>query len=192
MITIFTQKIEYLSEDDKNKIINSLSEDAQARLNKKRNEKLYLASLCALSLLTNEQKGDLSYRDNGAPFFKTINSDISISHSTTYVAVAISSSKEEPIGIDIEEDLPKEKSFPFSRFLTESEQKQLKSGTPYIKIWTKKEALYKYLKDNNTPFIKLDSTSIEEHKAKFITLQIENNTLTVCAKNNAIIKLIQQ
>lgn len=226
MITVFVRKIEYFSNEEKDNIINSLSECALTRLNKKRNEDLHLASLCALSLLTNEQRANLSYKENGAPFFKTLDSDVSISHCKTYVAIAVSSSKDEPVGIDIEDNpmqinsrLPCVKGAgtqclkdcyssqtnlvgtdvldgplqtKYTRFLTQNEQSALENGTPYIKIWTKKEALYKYLKNDNTPFIKLDSTLPEQYGAKFITLPIEDNTLTVCAKKGAMIQLMQK
>ena len=69
MITVYIKKIENIPEAEKQNIINSLSTSALDRLNKKRNEKLFLASLCALSLLTEEQRADLDYTESGIPFW---------------------------------------------------------------------------------------------------------------------------
>ena len=103
MITVYIKKIEPISETEKQNIINSLSFGAKERLNKKRNKDLYLASLCALSLLTNEQRENIEYTENGRPFFNKLTQDISISHSKNYVAIAISNSISNFVGIDIED-----------------------------------------------------------------------------------------
>jgi phosphopantetheinyl transferase (holo-ACP synthase) len=104
--------------------------------------------------------------------------------------VAISNSKSLPVGADIE-DIDK-RNMIATRFLTESEKKLLENGTPYLKIWTKKEALFKYLKNDSTPFIKLDSTTPEIYGAQFTTMKIEDSILTICAKETDKIELIQK
>lgn len=189
MITVYIKKIANINDTEKQNIINSLSFYALKRLNKKRNEDLFLASLCALSLLTNEQRANLEYTENGNPFFLTLDSDISISHSKTYVTVAISNSKTIPVGIDVEEisnaNLP-------IRFLSENEKKIVTKENNFIEIWTKKEALFKFLKNDSTPFIQLDSTAPQKYGAYFSTVQIENALLTVCAKENEKIEIIKK
>jgi len=189
MVTVFVRKIENLSDAEKQNIITSLSAPAQKRLEGKRNEKLYTASLCALSLLSDGQRADLDYADGGRPFFKDICADISISHSASYAAVALSDSGKTPVGIDLEDIIEKS---PFPRFLTENERLALESGTPYLNIWTKKEALFKFLKNGSTPFIGLDSTAPELHGAKFVTVTVDSAILTVCTKPHELIKIIKK
>ena len=189
MITVYIKKIDHISEIEKQNITNSLSSSAIERLNKKRNQDLYLASLCALSLLTNEQRTNLDYTENGRPFFNKLNQDISISHSKNYVAIAISNSISNFVGIDIEDI---SNATPTTRFLTENEKIALESGTPYTEIWTKKEALFKFLKNDSLNFISLDSTNPNEYSAKFLTTKIENSILTICTPNNAQIEIIQK
>ncbi len=190
MITVYIKKIENIPENEKQNIINSLSAPARERLNKKRNEDLHLASLCALSLLTDEQRANIDYTPNGNPFFKNLNQDISISHSNLFAAVAISNSKSLSVGADIE-DMDKGDMLA-TRFFTENEIIALKNGIPCIEIWTKKESLFKFLKNDSTPFIKLDSTIPGIYGAQFTTIQIENSILTVCASENDKIELIQK
>lgn len=189
MITVYIKKISDITENEKRSIIDSLSKAARERLDKKRNGALHLASLNALSLLSEEQRKNIYYSENGRPYFKDFDADISISHSETQVAVAISDSTYTSVGVDIEDI----KSIPIpTRFLTESEKKLLENGTPYLEIWTKKEALFKYLKNDSTPFIKLDSTTPEIYGAQFTTMKIEDSILTICSKETDKIELIQK
>lgn len=189
MITVYIQKIENISENEKQNIINSLSHSALERLNKKRNEDLYLASLCALSLLKDDQRANLDYTENGRPLFSTIDADISISHSKTHVALAISNSKNISVGIDIEDI--SSNALPI-RFLTENEKKISTNTQKFIEIWTKKEALFKFLKNDSISFILLDSTAPERYDAHFNTIQIENSILTICTAKNEQIEIIQK
>ena len=190
MIKVYIKKIQDFDINETENIKNTLSAETRERLNKKRNKALHLASLCALSLLTDKQRSDLSYTESGRPHFETLDEDISISHSPTHVAIAISNSKNTPVGIDIEANYTKNIST--TRFLTENEQLLLKNETPYVEIWTKKEALFKYLKNDSTPFIHLNSATPEQYNASFTTLQIENSTLTICAPSNEEIEIIQK
>ena len=189
MITIYIKKIQNISEDEKQNIINSLSTSAKERLNKKRNKDLYLASLCALSLLTNEQRENIEYTENGRPFFDKLNQDISISHSKNYVAIAISNSISNFVGIDIEDISD---TTPTARFLTSNEKTALENGTPYLEIWTKKEALFKFLKNDSLKFIHLDSATPDIYDAKFTTVEIENSILTICTHTDTKIEIIQK
>ena len=126
MIKIYIKEIKNFNEGETEIIKKALSNEALERLNKKRNEALHLASLCALSLLTDEQRTDLCYTENGSPHFKTIDGDISISHSKTYIAVAISNSKNIPVGIDIEDvTTHSADNSALNRFLTENEKTAL-------------------------------------------------------------------
>ena len=191
MIKAYIQKIENFNKSETESIKNALSFEALERLNKKRNEALHFASLCALSLLTDKQRADLNYTENGRPYFKTLNEDISISHSKTFVAVAISDFKNSPVGIDIEDA---ESVIPnnATRFLTENEKNALSKGVPYVEIWTKKEALFKFLKNDSIQFIHLDSTLPETYDASFTTIQIENSILTICTFPKEKIEIVEK
>ena len=189
MITVYIKKITNITENEKQSILNSLSDCAKERLNKKRNESLHLASLCALSLLNDEQRANLDYTENGTPFFNNLNQDISISHSRNFTAVAVSTSKDEKIGIDIEDIL---NVTPNTRFFTENEKQVVTNTQKFIEIWTKKEALFKFLKNDSTSFIHLDATTPEKYGASFSTLQINNYVITICKEKSSKIEIIQK
>ena len=172
------RKIEQIDENEKQKIMFSLSQSAKERLLRKKNEKLHLSSLCALAILTEEQRADLEYAESGMPYFKTLNMDISISHSASFVAVVISDSKECRVGIDIEELSSIDGLH--ERFFTENERLAHETGTALAEIWTKKEALFKFLKSDSTPFIHLNSTTPEKYGAYFSTVTKPEYTLTLC------------
>ena len=185
MIKVYVAKIENISKEDENNIIASLSDSARARLGKKRNEELHLASLCALSLVPAEMRCDLDYTEGGRPFFKTLDADISISHSKLFSAVAISDSKRELVGIDVEDFNESRNSY--ARFFTQNEKNVLESGTHELAIWTKKEALFKHLKNDDINFIALDTTKANTH---FITLHLDGAIFTVCTKKKEEITVI--
>ena len=189
MITVYIKKIANITENEEHNIVSSLSDGARTRLDKKRNGALRLASLCALSLLNDEQRKNIDYNENGSPYFQNLNAEISISHSQTHVAIAVSDSRNTTVGVDIEDITSKPIS---TRFLTENEKSLAINATEFINIWTKKEALFKFLKNGYTPFIHLDSTTPEIYGAQFSTMQIENSILTICTKRNEKIEIIQK
>lgn len=183
MITVYIKKIESIDKKTETEIISSLSQSALARYNKKKNDALRLSSLTALSMLTNEQLKDLYYTESGIPNFKTINENISISHSKIYCAVAISDFS---VGIDVEDTTREESSTNLVRFFTENEKKQIEEETSQIEIWTKKEALFKYLKNDNINFISLDTTQANAH---FETINLNGAILTICCEKREAIKI---
>ncbi len=179
MTAVFIKKIENFDAREKANIMETLSESARSRLSKKRNEKEGLAFINTISLLTEEQRTDLEYSENGRPFFKTLDGCISISHSKNYCTVAISDNKSSPVGIDIEEHLlSNEKQQQLAdRFFTEKEKKAHQEGAAFYEIWTKKEALFKALDDQGIPFTALDTESNTSMMAK--TMSNNDFTLTV-------------
>ena len=189
MITVYIKKIENINENEKQNIINSLSTPANERLSKKRNESLHLASLCALSLLNNTQRANLNYTESGIPFFENINQNISISHSDMFASVAVSDSNDENVGIDIEDNSNIRIS---PRFLTENEQKIATDSQKFIEIWTKKESLFKFLKNDSLQFIHLDSTTPEKHGVSFSTVQTNEYVITICKEKSSKIEIIQK
>ena len=195
MVTVYCGSIRRLGEEQKNTVLSTLSPEALARLNAKHHEHLYTSSLFALSLLTDEQRGDLDYTKEGKPFFKTLDANISISHSILGVAVAITDSKSSRVGIDIETfhdrapDIQAVNRLVF-RFFTLDEGQLYASGTPFSEIWTKKEALFKYLDDNDVPFPLIDVTRTRKYKVKFTTIQEFEQFLTVCTARGEKVEII--
>jgi hypothetical protein len=92
------------------------------------------------------------------------------------------------VGIDVENAT---QSSP-TRFLTNGEKKELESGTTYVTIWTKKEALFKFLKNDSLILSKTDSSTPEKYGITFKTVELENSILTVCAPENEEIEIIQK
>jgi phosphopantetheinyl transferase len=184
MINVFIRKIEKLSDDEIRIVTSSLSQSAKARLDRKRNEALRLASLCALSLIPKDMLFDLEYTESGIPYFKTMDVDISISHSNTYSTVAIS---DHAVGVDVEDISKEENPALFTRFFTENEQNELHNGTSPIEISTKKEALFKYLKNDSINFVSLDTAQCG---VCFDTTKLEGAVLTVCTEKDEYISLI--
>ena len=176
MITVYIKKAEPINEKTEEKILSSLSKSASDRLKRKRNTSLRLSSLCALSALTDEQRTDLEYTESGIPYFKTISKHVSISHSSIYCAVAISDCA---VGIDIEDINGDAESQRLVRFFTENERKEVENGASPLKIWTKKEALFKYLKNDNINFISLDTTQANVY---FETIDLNDAILSLYAE----------
>ena len=187
MIIVHISQIKKLTDREIDKILSSLSHTALTRINRKRNEAQRHASLCALSLIPREMQQDLDYTENGRPFFKTLDADISISHSKKYAAVAISTSKFESVGVDVEEINKTIHSNSLLRFFTENERVSVENGTPEIEIWTKKEALFKYLKNDDINFISLDSTQAVQ---SFNVEKLDGALLAVCADSKEEIEFI--
>ena len=195
MVKVYYRRIETIDDETKKYILSKLSKKALIRLQQKNNPHLYNASLCALSLLNKEQMADLDYTEAGRPFFSTMDADISISHSNDLVAVAISESNEHRVGVDIEPISEKDpdtlKRFA-ERFFTEDEMISFSSGTTLTEIWTKKEALFKRLKNPHGILVNLDSTHPESLGAFFAMLNIDNSILTVCASTGEKIDFIKK
>lgn len=187
MITVYATPVKKLTDIEINNIINSLSDSARARINKKRNEALRLASLCALSLIPKDMRADLDYTEGGRPFFASLDATISISHSEKYAVVALATSKEELVGVDVEDTNREKSSDSLLRFFTENECSALENGTSEIEIWTKKEALFKYLNNDDINFISLDTTNTDK---SFTTVALDEALLTVCTAQNAEIEFI--
>lgn len=180
MIEIRIKKIRGISAEEQENIIKTLSTEARERLSKKREPHLYLSSISAYSLLTENERADLDFTEGGTPFFKTLDASVSISHSQNYACTAISESKNARVGIDIEEKTATPRNS--TRFLTQNEQKMLESGAAYLEIWTKKEALFKFLKNDSLPLPTIDSATPEKYGATLETRETDEYYLTVCTE----------
>ena len=87
---------------------------------------------------------EIKYTSVGAPYFKDKSYSISISHTTTYIALAVTT--DERIGIDIE--LIQDKIIPLGqKFMHQNEILTIESrnnSVHYTHFWCAKEALYKW------------------------------------------------
>ena len=104
----------------------------------------FLAVRVALKKLLDEEFY-ISYTESGKPFLLDNCCNISISHSGSWIAVAIHPSLH--IGIDIECITDKTGKL-YKRFLSEDEQKDLSHGTNIKQLqiaWSAKEAVYKII-----------------------------------------------
>ena len=189
MITVYIRKIEEINNETEQKLISSLSSDARAHFDKKKNEALRTASLCALSLIPQEMISDIHYTESGRPYFQTLDADISISHSSSYSAVAISSSRELTIGVDVEDTDSAINAQKCSRFFSENEIAEIQNGISPIEIWTKKEALFKHLKNDSLVFFTLDTTVSNCH---FNTKFLDGAIITLCTEKDENIDIIDK
>ena len=97
-----------------------------------------------------KQKVEIAYRKNGQPYLPNYpNSEISISHSRTIVAVALSTGFQ--VGVDVEQIHPRLMKVSH-RFLNSKEQVLYNSFSTVIEklqfltiVWSAKEALYKII-----------------------------------------------
>jgi 4'-phosphopantetheinyl transferase EntD len=103
--------------------------------------------------------------------------------------VAISSSRELTIGIDVEDKDGKINAQKCSRFFSENEIAEMQNGISPIEIWTKKEALFKHLKNDSLVFITLDTTVSNCH---FNTQFFDCAVITLCTEKCENINIIDK
>lgn len=112
------------------------------------NEKLHAISIFNLKNKSNETicgrvllleltnaNDEITYNENGKPYFKNSNTYFSISHSGDYVICAISKNE---IGIDIQ----KVKDMPKSKLIFSDKELKL-SNLELVKLWSIKESIIK-------------------------------------------------
>lgn len=128
----------------------------------------------------------IAYKSSGAPFLINSNKHISISHSGTIVAIALSNEK---VGIDLQiiSDKPLKIK---SRFLSNAEIQmmgdQLDALTA-VKLWCAKEAVYKFLSIPETPLIggimlqQNEENIVEQNHGLNISFKIIDNAVLAIA-----------
>lgn len=128
----------------------------------------------------------IAYKSSGAPFLINSNKHISISHSGTLVAIALSNEK---VGIDLQiiSDKPLKIK---SRFLSNTEIRmmgdQLDALTA-VKLWCAKEAVYKFLSIPETPLIggimlhQNEENIVEQNHGLNISFKIIDNAVLAIA-----------
>ena len=128
----------------------------------------------------------IAYKSSEAPFLINSNKHISISHSGTLVAIALSNEK---VGIDLQiiSDKPLKIK---SRFLSNAEIQmmggQLDALTA-MKLWCAKEAVYKFLSIPETPLIggimlqQNEENIVEQNHCLNISFKIIDNAVLAIA-----------
>jgi phosphopantetheinyl transferase (holo-ACP synthase) len=128
----------------------------------------------------------IAYKSSGTPFLINSNKHISISHSGTLVAIALSNEK---VGIDLQiiSDKPLKIK---SRFLSNAEIQmmggQLDALTA-VKLWCAKEAVYKFLSIPETPLIggimlqQNEENIVEQNHCLNISFKIIDNAVLAIA-----------
>ena len=115
-----------------------------------RHEAEEAAVAAAIARLYPDATPVVGHHPDGAPFLPGRPREyISISHSATHAAVAVSNA---PIGIDIEQPRPQLERVA-ARFLSEREQAAAQSiGNGLLKAWTAKEAVFKAVPEQGVDF----------------------------------------
>lgn len=137
----------------------------------------YLASRHLLFILTNQE--NLEKTENNKPFLPGHDYHISISHTTGYAAIILST---KPCGIDIEYDADRLRKIA-SKFNTDEELKSLATEnyrTKLYQIWCAKEAMYKAYGLGEINFKKdlwVDVDAINTGKKTFIGKLLKNETM---------------
>lgn len=155
--------------------LDTYSEELKALTNvitsPRRKREVIMAHIMVKKLIS--PHATICHTPHGAPFIKDFDGFISISHSSTHIALAINHNH--PIGIDLEnwrEQLLKVK----SRFLSEKEAAIYTSPMQLLQAWTAKEAIYKIAQ---SPGISLaDDISLPSHAtaSNLATVKTPNGT----------------
>lgn len=128
----------------------------------------------------------IAYKSSGAPFLINSNKHISISHSGTLVAIALSNEK---VGIDLQiiSDKPLKIK---SRFLSNAEIQMMGNqldALSAVKLWCAKEAVYKFLSIPETPLIggimlqQNEENIVEQNHGLNISFKIIDNAVLAIA-----------
>lgn len=174
------------SDDEYKKAYENLSENVKVRINRYKRDDDKKRSLSAHILLKklmaeNNINAQLSYEENGRPFFENSEYFLSLSHSGEVAFSAVSKS---PLGIDVEKIRPiskslidrvcveEEKAYVLKDFVVEDEKKicEIDVLKRFFEIWTAKEAYFKIkgsgitdLKSVNTLTLKAESFQDEDY-----------------------------
>lgn len=175
MVSVRFKKIGPLCEREVGEILESLSVEARERLDKKREPSLRLASLCALSLIEPQLRARLRYSSSGRPYFEGASVRVSITHSRTLAAVALSDGGS--VGVDAEDICATaEERERICRALGRFFGEGAMLGMPE-EAWTRREALFKYLGGEGA----LVGAAMPSSDVRYSTCKVFGNVLTVCA-----------
>ena len=122
----------------KQKLLKLVNEEQVEKAIRFKNEKDQIRSLLSSYLINQLSKEPLLYNEMGKPYYEN-GPYFNVSHSGQYVMMAVSSSE---IGIDIEENIPKDMSL-LTKIFNEAEAKVIKEHADFYYLWCAKESLIK-------------------------------------------------
>ncbi len=122
----------------KQKLLKLVNEEQVEKALRFKNEKDQIRSLLSSYLINQLSKEPLLHNEMGKPYYEN-GPYFNVSHSGKYVMMAVSSSE---IGIDIEENIPKDMSL-LTKIFNEAEAKVIKEHADFYYLWCAKESLIK-------------------------------------------------
>ena len=122
----------------KQKLLKLVNEEQVEKALRFKNEKDQIRSLLSSYLINQLSKEPLLYNEMGKPYYEN-GPHFNVSHSGKYVMMAVSTRE---IGIDIEENIPKDMSL-LTKIFNEAEAKMIKEHADFYYLWCAKESLIK-------------------------------------------------
>ena len=122
----------------KQKLLKLVNEEQKEKALRFKNEKDQVRSLLASYLMNQLSEEQLLHNEMGKPYYEN-GPYFNVSHSGKYVMMAVSTRE---IGIDIEENVPKDMSL-LTKIFNEAEAKMIKEHADFYYIWCAKESLIK-------------------------------------------------
>ena len=127
-----------LAESHYHHLMKLLNDEQKQRVLRFKNQKDQYRCMLSSFLMNQLSKEDIKRGENGKPYFEN-GPSFNISHSGKYVMIAIS---EKEIGLDIEENTPKDMSM-LIKIFNEAEAKMIKEHSDFYYLWCAKESLIK-------------------------------------------------
>ncbi len=122
----------------KHLLLKKVNEEQKEKALRFKNEKDQVRSLLSSYLMNQLSNEPLLFNEMGKPYYEN-GPYFNVSHSGKYVMMAVSSRE---IGIDIEENIPKDMSL-LTKIFNEAEAKVIKEHADFYYLWCAKESLIK-------------------------------------------------
>ena len=122
----------------KNQLLKNMDDEQRDKALRFKNEKDQIRSLLSSYLMNQLSEEPLQFNEMGKPYYEN-GPCFNVSHSGKYVMIAVSTRE---IGIDIEENIPKDMSL-LTNIFNEAEAKIIKEHADFYYLWCAKESLIK-------------------------------------------------
>ena len=190
LVSLLSEVKERFSHPDCAKYIDSIAEKSNAESARESLAALVLLGRAAEWMWIDTEDLALDRSQNGKPFFRDSSVAFSLTHSKGYIAAALSDEGE--VGIDIEaSDYSREKAQKLAqRYFCDGEKEEFaRAPEGFLRIWTKKEALFKLGGDPKvTDIRKIDTESANAiFEESTVTLDGKTYLITVCRRINKAI-----
>jgi len=163
-----------------------------------RNERAARASLAGLLLLqASGARGDLSYDDRGRPRLSDASCDFNITHTDAYAFCALETATDGVgtcrVGVDAEDlsRLSRERGDRLAeRWFSEAEKAVFEAAPSeecFLRIWTRKEALMKWIGTGLVDLPRADTVSAESaYGIRFTEYRVGETLITLCLRAGAV------